>query len=50
MSTTLIHGAYVITLDQQGDLPDADILIQNDRILEIGYGLSPQLPDRKSVV
>jgi cytosine/adenosine deaminase-related metal-dependent hydrolase len=44
MSTTLIHGAYVITLDQQGDLPDADILIQNDRILEIGYGLSPQLP------
>lgn len=36
---TLIRGATVITLDRQGDLPRADILIDGDRILEI----APQL-------
>ena len=32
---TLIRGATVITLDRQGDLPQADILIEGDAILEI---------------
>ena len=32
---TLIRGATVITLDQQGDLPEADILVAGDVIQEI---------------
>lgn len=32
---TLIRGATVITLDAQGDLPRADILVTDDRITEI---------------
>ena len=32
---TLIRGATVITLDAQGDLPSADILVTDDRITEI---------------
>jgi cytosine/adenosine deaminase-related metal-dependent hydrolase len=36
---TLIRGATVITLDRQGDLPMADILIEGAKIIEI----APQL-------
>ena len=32
MSQTLIRGATVITMDRQGDLPSADILVRDDRI------------------
>jgi cytosine/adenosine deaminase-related metal-dependent hydrolase len=32
---TLIRGATVITLDEQGDLPQADILIEADQIIAI---------------
>ena len=32
---TLIRGATVITMDRQGDLPRADILIRGDTIVEI---------------
>lgn len=32
---TLIRGATVITLDQQGDLPRADVLVTDDTITEI---------------
>jgi cytosine/adenosine deaminase-related metal-dependent hydrolase len=32
MAQTLIRGATVITMDRQGDLPVADILVCNDRI------------------
>jgi cytosine/adenosine deaminase-related metal-dependent hydrolase len=39
MTTTLIRGATVITMDRQGDLPIADILVRDDRILEIAPGL-----------
>lgn len=35
MASTLIRGACVITLDQQGDLPNADILIEDDCIRRI---------------
>jgi cytosine/adenosine deaminase-related metal-dependent hydrolase len=37
---TLIRGACVITMDRQGDLPSADILIEGDTITEI----APALP------
>jgi cytosine/adenosine deaminase-related metal-dependent hydrolase len=37
---TLIRGASVITMDAQGDLPRADILVVGDRIAEI----APSLP------
>ncbi len=33
---TLIRGATVITLDRQGDLPRADLLVTGDTITEIG--------------
>jgi cytosine/adenosine deaminase-related metal-dependent hydrolase len=32
---TLIRGASVITMDAQGDLPSADVLVTDDRITEI---------------
>jgi cytosine/adenosine deaminase-related metal-dependent hydrolase len=32
MARTLIRGACVITLDRQGDLPQADVLVHDDRI------------------
>lgn len=32
---TLVRGATVITMDRQGDLPQADILVAGDRIVEI---------------
>ena len=35
MAGTLIRGATVVTMDRQGDLPRADILVQGDRIAEI---------------
>jgi len=35
MNQTLIRGATVITLDAQGDLPRADVLVTGDRITEI---------------
>jgi cytosine/adenosine deaminase-related metal-dependent hydrolase len=37
---TLIRGATIITMDQQGDLYDADILIEGSKILEIGHGIN----------
>jgi cytosine/adenosine deaminase-related metal-dependent hydrolase len=39
MSRTLVRGATVITMDQQGDLPRGDVLVQDDRILEIAREL-----------
>lgn len=37
----IIHGGTMLTLDPDlGDLKDADILIEGDTIVEIGYGLS----------
>ncbi len=35
MAGTLIRGATVITMDTQGDLPRADVLVQGDRIAAI---------------
>lgn len=35
MTRTLIRGATVVTMDRQGDLPRADILVQGDRIAGI---------------
>lgn len=35
MTRTLIRGATVITMDTQGVLPRADVLVTNDRITEI---------------
>src|SRR3954468_23157851 len=40
MANTLIRGATVITMDRQGDLPQADILLRDDRIVEIAPGLN----------
>lgn len=37
---TLIRGATVITMDAQGDLPQADILVTGDTITEISPSLS----------
>ena len=39
MSRTLIRGASVITMDAQGDLPCADVLISGDTISEIAPSL-----------
>ena len=35
MRDTLIRGATVITMDRQGDLPCADILVRGAQIAEI---------------
>src|SRR3954470_3830013 len=35
MANTLIRGATVLTMDKQGDLPQADLLVQGDRIAAI---------------
>ncbi|MBA2965125.1 MULTISPECIES: amidohydrolase family protein [Ramlibacter] len=40
MPATLIRGATVITMDSQGDLPRADILVQDDRIAAIAPTLA----------
>src|SRR2546422_5462648 len=35
---TLIRGAYVLTMDEQlGSLPSGDVLLEGDRILEVGF-------------
>lgn len=39
MSRILIRGATVLTMDAQGDLPLADILVTDDRITEIAPSL-----------
>lgn len=36
---TLIRGASVVTMDAQGDLPQGDILVEGDRIVEIAPSL-----------
>jgi cytosine/adenosine deaminase-related metal-dependent hydrolase len=37
----LIRGGFVLTLDRAlGDMPGADVLIEDDRIAEVGYDLS----------
>ena len=39
--TTLIRGGYVLTLDPAlGDLPNADVLIDGDKIAAVGPGLT----------
>src|SRR3954469_17459207 len=39
--TTLIRGGYILTLDPTiGDLPNADVLIDGDKIAAVGPGLS----------
>ncbi len=35
MPNTLIRGATILTMDQQGDLPVGDLLVQDDRIAAI---------------
>lgn len=35
MANTLLRGATVITMDAQGDVPEADLLVQGDRIAAI---------------
>jgi cytosine/adenosine deaminase-related metal-dependent hydrolase len=39
-TTTLIRGATILTMDRQGDLPCADILVQDDRIVDIAPSLA----------
>jgi cytosine/adenosine deaminase-related metal-dependent hydrolase len=39
-ASTLIRGATVLTMDRQGDLPCADILVQDERIVDIAPSLS----------
>ncbi|MBP7567054.1 MAG: amidohydrolase family protein [Burkholderiaceae bacterium] len=45
VARTLIRGATVITMDAQGDLPRADILVTGDRITEIAPQLAVQDAD-----
>ena len=42
MKRTLIRGATIVTMDQQGDLYDADILIEGSRIKEIAKHINVQ--------
>ncbi len=42
MSTTLIRGACVITLDRLGDLPQADVLVRDGRIERIAPQIDVQ--------
>lgn len=35
----LIRGAYVLTMDKAGDLPDADVHVKNGEIIAVGKGL-----------
>jgi cytosine/adenosine deaminase-related metal-dependent hydrolase len=42
LAFTLIRGATVITMDRQGDLPQADILVCDDRIAEIAPSITAQ--------
>jgi 5-methylthioadenosine/S-adenosylhomocysteine deaminase len=42
-STTLIRGGHLLTLDPElGELPDADVLIDDDRIVEISRHIRPR--------
>ena len=38
---TLIRGATVITMDAQGDLPQADILVTGDTLTAIAPSMAP---------
>ena len=39
-TTTLIRGGHLLTLDEKlGDLPEADVLIDNDKIVAVGRNL-----------
>ncbi|RYY93275.1 MAG: cytosine deaminase, partial [Comamonadaceae bacterium] len=40
MPATLIRGATVVTMDRQGDLPRADILVRDDRIVDIAPAIA----------
>jgi cytosine/adenosine deaminase-related metal-dependent hydrolase len=40
MPATLIRGATVVTMDKQGDLPRADILVRDDRIVDIAPSIA----------
>jgi cytosine/adenosine deaminase-related metal-dependent hydrolase len=40
MARTLIRNATVVTLDRQGDLPEADLLVEGDRIAAIAPALA----------
>jgi cytosine/adenosine deaminase-related metal-dependent hydrolase len=40
MARTLIRGATVITMDRQGDLPQADLLVEGERIAAIAPALA----------
>ena len=42
MKKTLIRGATIVTMDQQGDLLDADILIEGSEIKEIAKHINVQ--------
>ena len=35
----LIRGAYVLTMDKAGDMPDADVHVKNGEIIAVGKGL-----------
>lgn len=40
MANTLIRGATIITMDRQGDLPRADLLVQGERIAQIAPAIT----------
>jgi cytosine/adenosine deaminase-related metal-dependent hydrolase len=41
----LLKGGFVVTVDEAlGDLPGGDVLISDDAITAVGYGLTPPLP------
>jgi 5-methylthioadenosine/S-adenosylhomocysteine deaminase len=41
LTRLLLKGATVVTMDDSlGDLPEADILIEGDRIVEVGPSLA----------
>ena len=43
--TLLLKGGFVVTVDEAlGDLPGGDVLISDDAITAVGYGLTPALP------
>ena len=51
MSRTLIKGGCVITMDRQiGDLPQGDVLIENDRIAAVAPALSAPSTRRSSTL
>src|SRR5215475_5733105 len=41
----LLKGGFVVTADEAfGDLPGGDVLISDDVIVAVGYGLTPPSP------